>query len=132
MVQLKTKRLFSSLPSPPLSLKSPIIISKKKHRDIQFYTEVGEIVTTLGRTQHMHDRDDLMAEQAERELRAKLDSAFDNFRKKVEALPQCRVTFEKPFRELGYVIVAGYSLKVDTHASVMILPAMYVSSRCSY
>ena len=51
----------------------------------------------------MHDRDDLMAEQAERELRAKLDSAFDNFRKKVEGLPQCRVTFEKPFRELGSV-----------------------------
>ena len=50
----------------------------------------------------MHDRDDLMAEHAERELRAKLDGAFDNFRKKVEALPQCRVTFEKPFRELGY------------------------------
>ena len=81
--------------------QSPIIISKKKHRDIQFYTEVGEIVTTLGRTQHMHDRDDLMAEHAERELRGKLDNAFDNFRKKVESLPQCRVTFEKPFRELG-------------------------------
>ena len=87
-------------------MQSPIIISKKKHRDIQFYTEVGEIVTTLGRTQHMHDRDDLMAEQAERELRAKLDSAFDNFRKKVEAMPQCRVTFEKPFRELGCVASA--------------------------
>lgn len=49
----------------------------------------------------MHDRDDLMAEHAERELRTKLDNAFDNFRKKVESLPQCRVTFEKPFRELG-------------------------------
>ena len=63
------------------------------------------MVTTLGRTQHMHDRDDLMAEQAERELRGKLDNAFDNFRKKVESLPQCRVTFEKPFRELGCVCV---------------------------
>ena len=49
----------------------------------------------------MHDRDDLMAEQAERELRAKLDNAFDTFRKKVESLPQCRVEFEKPFRDLG-------------------------------
>ena len=96
-----------SLSCPPLSLprslprQSPIIISKKKHRDIQFYTEVGEIVTTLGRSQHMHDRDDLMAEQAERELRSKLDNAFDNFRKKVESLQQCKFTFEKPFRELG-------------------------------
>jgi nucleosome binding factor SPN SPT16 subunit len=102
-------------------MKSPIIISKKKHRDIQFYTEVGEIVTTLGRTQHMHDRDDLMAEQAERELRAKLDSAFDNFRKKVEALPQCRVTFEKPFRELGFHGVPHRStvlLQPTTHCLV--------------
>ena len=49
----------------------------------------------------MHDRDDLMAEQAERELRGKLDNAFDMFRKKIENLPQCRLHFEKPFRELG-------------------------------
>ena len=58
-------------------------------------------MTDLGRAQHMHDRDDLMVEQAERELRAKLDSAFDTFCKKVEGLPQCRFHFEKPFRELG-------------------------------
>jgi len=58
-------------------------------------------MTDLGRAQHMHDRDDLLAEQAERELRAKLDNAFDTFRKKVESLPQCKTVFEKPFRELG-------------------------------
>ena len=58
-------------------------------------------MTDLGRAQHMHDRDDLMAEQAERELRGKLDNAFDTFRKKVENLPQCSLHFEKPFRELG-------------------------------
>jgi hypothetical protein len=29
----------------------------------QFYTEVGEITTDLGKHQHMHDRDDLAAEQ---------------------------------------------------------------------
>lgn len=60
-------------------------------------------MTDLGRAQHMHDRDDLMVEQAERELRAKLDTAFDAFCKKVETLPQCRFHFEKPFRELGSV-----------------------------
>ena len=49
----------------------------------------------------MHDRDDLMAEQAERELRARLDNLFDTFCKKVEGLPQCKIHFEKPFRELG-------------------------------
>lgn len=64
-------------------------------------------MTDLGRAQHMHDRDDLMAEQAERELRAKLDNAFDTFCKKMEALPQCRFHFEKPFRELGSVWPQG-------------------------
>ena len=31
--------------------------------------QVGEITTDLGKHQHMHDRDDLATEQAERELR---------------------------------------------------------------
>lgn len=61
-------------------------------------------MTDLGRAQHMHDRDDLLAESAERQLRAKLDNAFDTFRKKMEDLPQCRIHFEKPFKELGYVL----------------------------
>ena len=52
------------------------MFGKKKHVDVQFYTEVGEITTDLGKHQHMHDRDDLAAEQAERELRHKLKQAF--------------------------------------------------------
>ena len=40
-----------------------ILFGKKKHIDVQFYTEVGEITTDLGKHQHMHDRDDLRAEQ---------------------------------------------------------------------
>lgn len=40
-----------------------ILFGKKKHIDVQFYTEVGEITTDLGKHQHMHDRDDLHAEQ---------------------------------------------------------------------
>ncbi len=67
------------------------------------YSQVGEIMTDLGRAQHMHDRDDLLAESAERQLRAKLDTAFDTFRRKVEEMPQCRIHFEKPFKELGSV-----------------------------
>ena len=50
---------------------------------MQFYTEVGEITTDLGKHQHMHDRDDLAAEQAERELRQKLKQAFKGFCDKV-------------------------------------------------
>lgn len=78
------------------------MFGKKKHVDVQFYTEVGEITTDLGKHQHMHDRDDLAAEQAERELRHKLTSAFKSFCEKVEGLTKNDIEFDTPFRELGY------------------------------
>jgi len=61
------------------NLKNALMVGKKKQLDVQFYTEVGEITTDLGKHQHMHDRDDLAAEQAERELRHKLKNAFKTF-----------------------------------------------------
>ncbi|XP_017602550.1 PREDICTED: FACT complex subunit SPT16-like, partial [Corvus brachyrhynchos] len=84
-------------------LKNAIMFGKKRHTDVQFYTEVGEITTDLGKHQHMHDRDDLYAEQMEREMRHKLKTAFKNFIEKVEALTKEELEFEVPFRELGVV-----------------------------
>jgi len=84
------------------NLKNAILFGKKKHIDVQFYTEVGEITTDLGKHQHMHDRDDLHAEQAERELRSKLKSAFKSFCEKVEGITKQEVEFDSPFRELGF------------------------------
>jgi nucleosome binding factor SPN SPT16 subunit len=78
------------------------MFGKKKHIDVQFYTEVGEITTDLGKHQHMHDRDDLAAEQAERELRHKLTTAFKSFCEKVEAMTKNDVEFDTPFRDLGF------------------------------
>ncbi|XP_031631235.1 FACT complex subunit spt16 isoform X2 [Contarinia nasturtii] len=83
-------------------LKHAIMFGKKKHIDVQFYTEVGEITTDLGKHQHMHDRDDLAAEQAERELRNKLKTAFKSFCEKVESMTKNQVEFDTPFRELGF------------------------------
>ncbi|XP_041375424.1 FACT complex subunit SPT16-like [Gigantopelta aegis] len=83
-------------------LKYAILFGKKKHIDVQFYTEVGEITTDLGKHQHLHDRDDLHAEQAERELRQRLKSAFKSFTEKVESLTKQEVEFDTPFRELGF------------------------------
>uniref|UniRef100_A0A8V5GK05 FACT complex subunit n=1 Tax=Melopsittacus undulatus TaxID=13146 RepID=A0A8V5GK05_MELUD len=83
-------------------LKNAIMFGKKRHTDVQFYTEVGEITTDLGKHQHMHDRDDLYAEQMEREMRHKLKSAFKNFIEKVEALTKEELEFEVPFRDLGF------------------------------
>uniref|UniRef100_A0A3Q3DYZ9 FACT complex subunit n=1 Tax=Hippocampus comes TaxID=109280 RepID=A0A3Q3DYZ9_HIPCM len=81
-------------------LKNAIMFGKRRHTDVQFYTEVGEITTDLGKHQHMHDRDDLYAEQMEREMRHKLKSAFKNFIEKVETLTREELEFEVPFRDL--------------------------------
>ncbi|KAK2190440.1 hypothetical protein NP493_80g05043 [Ridgeia piscesae] len=83
-------------------MKNAILFGKKKHIDVQFYTEVGEITTDLGKHQYLHDRDDLRAEQAERELRHRLKSAFKNFCEKVETITKQEVEFDTPFRELGF------------------------------
>merc|ERR1719237_638620 len=83
-------------------LKNPIMFGKKKQSDVQFYTEVGEITTDLGKHQHMHDRDDLAAEQAERELRHKLKQGFKGFCEKVESATKGALEFDSPFRDLGF------------------------------
>ncbi|TRY61376.1 hypothetical protein TCAL_08430 [Tigriopus californicus] len=83
-------------------LRNAILFGKKKHTDVQFYTEVGEITTDLGKHQHMHDRDDLAAEQAERELRHKLKQAFRSFCDKVAQVTKDDLEFDVPFRELGF------------------------------
>lgn len=52
----------------------------------------------------MHDRDDLAAEQAERELRHKLKGGFKGFCDKVEQLTKGSLEFDTPFRDLGYSV----------------------------
>uniref|UniRef100_A0A7M5XAC7 FACT complex subunit n=2 Tax=Clytia hemisphaerica TaxID=252671 RepID=A0A7M5XAC7_9CNID len=104
-------------------LKHPIIIGKKKYRDVQMFTEVGELVTDLGGKGHhnMRDRDDLAAEQAERELRARLKSAFKTFIEKIEGLTHGVIEFDIPFRELGFSGVPFKStvlLQPTTHCVV--------------
>ena len=88
----------------PFPFQNPILFGKKKQQDVQFYTEVGEITTDLGKNQHMHDRDDLAAEQAERELRHKLKQGFKGFCDKVEQMTKSSVEFEVPFRDLGFSV----------------------------
>merc|ERR1719209_738793 len=83
-------------------LKNPIMFGKKKQQDVQFYTEVGEITTDLGKHQHMHDRDDLAAEQAERELRHKLKQGFKGFCEKVESATKGSLEFDSPSRDPGF------------------------------
>ncbi|KAM7532968.1 hypothetical protein Aperf_G00000124167 [Anoplocephala perfoliata] len=86
------------------NLKNAIMYGKKKQDNIQFYSEVGELTTDLGKTHgRMYDRDDLEAEQREREMRESIKSAFKNFVERVEALAKrYNLEFEVPFRDLGF------------------------------
>ena len=90
-------------------LKNSVMFGKKKQNDVQFYTEVGELTTDLGKNQHMHDRDDLAAEQAERDMRLKLTAAFKMFCDKIEAMTKQSIEFDTPFRELGFYGVPNRS-----------------------
>ncbi|CAF1415059.1 unnamed protein product [Didymodactylos carnosus] len=83
-------------------LKHAIVFGRKKQIDVQFYTEVGEITTDLGKHRNMHDKDDMLAEQAERDLRNRLKSAFQGFIEKVVQQKNFQIEFEKPIRALGF------------------------------
>ncbi|GMR52493.1 hypothetical protein PMAYCL1PPCAC_22688, partial [Pristionchus mayeri] len=84
-------------------LKQPVIWGKKKYQDIQFYSEVGEVTTDLGKYHHMQDRDDIQSEQMEREMRRKLNDVFKSFTTKVERETNGQLDFDSPFNELGFM-----------------------------
>eukprot|EP01135_Chromosphaera_perkinsii_P007045 Nk52_evm24s675 gene=Nk52_evmTU24s675 len=87
------------------TLKNPIIIGKKKHSDIQFYTEVMEQSADVGgKRSNMYDKEELEQEQREREVKNKLNQAFANFVKKAEDASNANhsIEFDMPFRELGF------------------------------
>ncbi|KAL5106909.1 hypothetical protein TcWFU_006087 [Taenia crassiceps] len=86
------------------NLKNAIMYGKKKQDNIQFYTEVGELTTDLGKSHgRMYDRDDLEAEQREREMREQIKTAFKTFVERVENLAKrYNLEFEVPFRDLGF------------------------------
>lgn len=83
-------------------LKNPVLWGKKKYKDVQFFTEVGEITTDLGKFHHMQDRDDIHSEQMEREMRRKLNQAFQSFCDKVVKQTNDQFDFDTPFSELGF------------------------------
>jgi nucleosome binding factor SPN SPT16 subunit len=67
LVALKKQLIFISL---LFFLKHAIMFGKKKHVDIQFYTDVGETITDLGRHRG-GDKDDLIAEQVRKNFSLK-------------------------------------------------------------
>lgn len=87
-------------------LKNPIMVGKKKHLDIQYFTEVIDASQTVdnGRRSY-YDPDEMDDEQRERQLRKRLNQAFKDFCKKVDAVAKrhsYEVEFDIPYRDLGF------------------------------
>ncbi|KAG7359660.1 X-pro aminopeptidase pepQ [Nitzschia inconspicua] len=88
-------------------LKNPIMVGKKKHIDIQFFTEVVDASQAVDNGRRsMYDPDEMDDEQRERQLRKKLNNAFKDFCKKVDAVAKknnYQLEFDVPYRDLGFM-----------------------------
>ena len=101
-------------------LVNPIIIGKKKTKDIQFYREATvEQFDETGNRKRKHrygDEEEFEAEQEEKRRRAQLDKEFRNFTEKIaEAGKSEGLSVDMPFRDLGFN-------GVPSRSSVMIQP----------
>ncbi|KAK0084474.1 hypothetical protein PV325_006954, partial [Microctonus aethiopoides] len=67
--------------------------ARREHADVQFDAKVGEITTDLGKHQYIHGRDNLAAEESEREHWHKLKTAFESFCKKVGGITKQKIKF---------------------------------------
>ncbi|KAL2218345.1 global transcriptional regulator, cell division control protein [Thermoascus aurantiacus ATCC 26904] len=95
-------------------LKTPIMIGKRKTRDVQFYREATEMQfdeTGNRRRKHRYgDEEEFEAEQEERRRRAALDREFKAFAEKIsDAGKDEGVDVDIPFRELGFYGVPNRS-----------------------
>jgi len=88
-------------------LKDPILIGKKKTKDVQFYREATDIqfdeTGNRKRKYRYGDEEEFEAEQEERRRRAELDKQFQAFAGKIaDAGKNDNVDVDIPFRELGF------------------------------
>lgn len=87
-------------------LKNPIMIGKKKHSDVQFFTEVVDASQAVSDSRRsMYDPDEMDDEFRERQLKKKLNQAFKEFCKKVDAVAKKsghELEFDIPYRDLGF------------------------------
>lgn len=87
-------------------LKNPIMIGKKKQKNIQVFTEVIDASQAVdaGR-RNMYDPEEMDDEQRERQLKKKLNEAFKDFCRKVEKVASKNgftLEFDIPYRDLGF------------------------------
>lgn len=90
-----------------IHLKNPIMIGKKKAKDVQFYREATDMqFDETGNRKRKHrygDEEEFEQEQQERRQRALLDKEFKNFADRVAAAAGDEIGgVDVPFRELGF------------------------------
>ena len=90
-------------------LHHPIMVGKKKRKDIQFYTDVVEASTALdGKRRSMYDPDEEREEQRERQLRASMNRIFKKFVEKVQVVAESERSkvhsfqFDIPHRDMAF------------------------------
>lgn len=88
-------------------LKNPIIVGKKKTKDVQFFREASEMsVDETGNSNRRRyrygDEDELEQEQEERRQRAALNKEFKRFAEQIAEQSNGKVDVDIPFRELGF------------------------------
>ena len=88
-------------------LKNPIMLGKKKTKDVQFFRESSEMQfddTSMRRRRHkMGDDEEFELEQEERRRRHALDKEFRNFAEKISDASRSEgLQVDVPFRELGF------------------------------
>ncbi|KAF2839097.1 SPT16-domain-containing protein [Patellaria atrata CBS 101060] len=101
-------------------LLNPIMIGKKKAKDVQFYREATEMqFDETGNRKRKHrygDEEEFEAEQEERRRRAELDKHFKKFAEQIaDAGRNENLSVDIPFRELGFN-------GVPARSSVMVQP----------
>ncbi|KAG2172843.1 hypothetical protein INT43_000193, partial [Umbelopsis isabellina] len=89
-----------------IHLKNPVLIGKKKIKDIQFYREASDVqfdeTGNRRRRKIYGDEDELESEQEERRRRAALNQEFKAFSEKIADASDGRFEIDIPFRELGF------------------------------
>lgn len=88
-------------------LINPIMIGKKKTKDVQFYREATEMqFDETGNRKRKHrygDEEEFEAEQEEKRRRAQLDKEFKSFAEKIaDAGKSEGISVDMPFRDLGF------------------------------
>jgi len=87
-------------------LKNPILIGKRKTKDVQFYRDATDM--TADDTGHRKrryrygDEDELEQEQEERRLRVRMNREFYNFAEEIARASRGQLEVDTPFRELGF------------------------------